>query len=108
MARGFNRIAQFLRIYDEKKYQTLDEIGRFCKSKMDEYAAVDTGYMKSRNDYKVTKYFKQKLELKNDCEYSGYIEFGTYKMMAQPFMRPAVFNHLSEIRAIARGVFDDL
>ena len=59
MARGFNRIAQWLGVYDEKKYETLDKIGQFCKSKMDEYAAVDTGYMKSRNDYKVTKYFTQ-------------------------------------------------
>jgi hypothetical protein len=29
-------------------------------------------------------------------------------MVAQPFVRPSVFNHLSEIRAIARSVMNDL
>lgn len=108
LGRGFNRIGNFLGILDNKKYNSLVKVGEFCKGKMDEYVAVDTGYLKSRNNYKVTKFFHQKLTLNNDCEYAGFVEFGTYKMMAQPFMRPAMFNHLSEIRTIIRGEFSDI
>jgi len=108
MGRGFNRITDFIGLTDNKKYETLIKVGEFCKSKMDEYAAVDTGFMRSRNNYEVTKYFNQKLRLINDCPYAGFVEYGTYKMRAQPFIRPAIYNHISEINAIARGVWNGL
>lgn len=64
--------------------------------------------MKSRNTYKVTKLFHRKLRLLNDAYYSGYVELGTYKMQAQPFIRPAMENHVSEINAITRRVYGDI
>jgi hypothetical protein len=68
---GFNRIGEFIGILDNKKYQALNEVGIFCKGKMDYYVAVDTGYLKSRNTFKVTKFFNQKLTLLNDASYAG-------------------------------------
>lgn len=97
---GFNRIGELLGIIDTRKYQILERVGEFCKTKMDYYVPVDTGYLKSRNQYKVSKYFVQKLTLINDSHYALFVEYGTYKMLAQPFVRPAIYNHLSEIRAI--------
>jgi len=106
--RGFNRIAEFIGIMDNKKYKALNEVGVFCVGKMDEYVAVDTGYLKSRNTYKVTKYFNQKLTLLNDCEYAGFQEFGTRFMMAHPFIRPAMENHQHEINEIMRRTYSDI
>lgn len=100
--RGFNRIANFIGIYNDKKYRTLIAIGDFCKDKMDFYVPVDTGYLKSKNDYVVTRAFQQKLRLINDCYYAGFVEFGTSRMVAQPFIRPAFENHIMEIREIVR------
>jgi HK97 gp10 family phage protein len=94
-----NNIPSFLDIFRRNKIKTLTEIGKFCTGKMDYYAAVDTGFMKSRNDYRIT--MDKNLKLINDCHYAGYQEFGTYKMNAQPFMRPSVYGHLTEIEMIA-------
>lgn len=35
-----------------------------------------------------------------DVNYAVYVEMGTRKMKAQPYLRPAVENHLSEIKDI--------
>lgn len=105
---GFNRVLEFLHIYNDKKYQTMVAIGEFCKSKMDYYVPVDSGYLKSRNSFKVTKLFYHRLRLLNDAFYAGFVEFGTSKMVAQPFIRPAQENHVYEIQQIIKGVYDDI
>jgi HK97 gp10 family phage protein len=69
---------------------------------MDTYVAVDTGKLRSENDYKVDG---KKVILINECDYAGYQEFGTYKMKAHPFMRPAVYNHIGEIQRITAGSY---
>jgi len=94
-----NNIPSFLDIFRRNKVKTLTEIGKFCKGKMDYYVPVDTGYLRSRNDYRIT--MDKNLQLINNCHYAGYQEFGTYKMNAQPFMRPSVYGHLAEIEMIA-------
>jgi HK97 gp10 family phage protein len=97
-----NNIPSFMNLLRRNQTNTLHEIGRFCKSKMDYYVAVDTGYLKSRNTYRLTGGLLGKnLVLLNNCHYAVYQEFGTYKMKGTPFMRPAVYNHLSEIQSIA-------
>ncbi len=50
-------------------------------------AAVDTGYMKSqiRRVGQNTTWF-----VEANASYSGFVEYGTRKMRAQPFMRPAL------------------
>jgi HK97 gp10 family phage protein len=105
---GFNNILNFIGIYNDKKFETLHWVGEFCVGKMNYYVPVDTGYLKSRNTYEVTRLFFQRLRLKNDAFYAGFIEFGTSKMQAQPFIRPSIENHLDEIRRIAGGVWDGL
>lgn len=50
---------------------------------------VDTGYLRST-------VFVQKdgdnVEIGFEAPYASYVEFGTYKMAAQPFLRPALDN----------------
>ena len=94
-----NNIPSFFDIFNRNKVRTLSEMGRFCKEKMDYYVPVDTGYLRSRNDYRIT--MDKNLELINNCHYALYQEFGTSKMAAQPFMRPAVYGHIHEIELIA-------
>jgi HK97 gp10 family phage protein len=82
----------------ENQKPSLEAIGKFLKEKMDGYTPVDTGKLKSRNSYAIVN---NELQLHNDCEYAGFVEHGTYKMSAQPFMKPAAYNHLAEIKQIA-------
>jgi HK97 gp10 family phage protein len=50
---------------------------------------VDTGRL--RNSIKV-RVEGNRIILSSDTEYDEYVEFGTIKMRAQPFIRPAVQN----------------
>lgn len=36
-----------------------------------------------------------------NVEYAAYVELGTYKMAAQPYLRPGVTDHMDEYRQIA-------
>ena len=38
-----------------------------------------------------------------NVEYAPYVELGTSKMDAQPYLRPAIENHIKEYKDIAKG-----
>lgn len=84
--------------FKQNKSNTLNEIGIFIKDRMDYYAPVDTGYLRSRNNYKV---MNDSVLFLNDCEYAIFQEYGTRYQSGTPFMRPAAFNHLGDIQRIA-------
>jgi len=93
-----SRILNILRV---NKLAALHEAGKFGVSKMDEYVPVDTGYLKSRNDYRIRGgMIDRYLELINQSHYSGYVEMGTRRMKARPFMRPALYNHVDALTNI--------
>jgi HK97 gp10 family phage protein len=98
MIKLVNRSGKFMSQLSENQRQALEAVGKFIKAKMDSYTPVDTGNLKSHNSYQIVN---NELFLQNDCEYAGYVEKGTYKMKAQPFMQPAVYNHVSEIKQIS-------
>lgn len=97
MIQHVNNTWKFKQKLTENKLNALNEVGKFCVGKMDYYVPVDTGYLRSRNEYVIAS---NELYLQNDCFYAKFQEFGTYKMKAQPFMRPAIFKHKTEISKI--------
>ena len=63
---------------------------------------VDTGYLKST--VFVTK-SGDDVEVGFEAPYASYVEFGTYKMAAQPFLRPALDNaELAALSAVVDSV----
>lgn len=54
---------------------------------------IDTGYL--AGSITVTRN-GLRAEVEPAAEYAGYVEFGTYKMAAQPYMRPAADMHEPE------------
>lgn len=97
MIQLINRSGIFKRKLNENQKAALDLTGELLVKYMNHYVAVDTGYLQSRNQYQI---MQNELYLYNDCNYAIYQEYGTYKMAPHPFMRPAAFNHTSEIRQI--------
>lgn len=59
-----------------------------AKGKAESLAAVDTGEMKGSIHTKYPDKFTG--ELISPVYYTGFVEFGTRYMSAQPFMRPAI------------------
>lgn len=53
---------------------------------------VDTGHLKQSIAVKIVKSNRGQVvgELSDNADYAAYNEFGTYKMSAQPFIRPGV------------------
>ena len=59
-----------------------------------ENAPVDTGWLR---DNIFAKHLSNYSQVEARAKYSGFVEFGTYKMAAQPFLRPAIDEHQREI-----------
>lgn len=97
MIRHVNHTWKFKSKLNENKKNALNAVGKFLVKKMDYYVPVDTGYLRSRNEYVIAN---NELYIQNDCHYAIFQEFGTYKMKAQPFIRPSVMNHKTEIGQI--------
>lgn len=97
--RFHSNLNNFQSIFKRNIKNTLKELGEFGKSRLDIHAAIDTGFMKSRNRYKIINI--RKVRIGNfGCEYNIYQEYGTYKMNAHPFVRPSAFNYSSYYRII--------
>ena len=64
-------------------------------------AAVDTGRLRNSITHR-THTSEKKVYIGTNVEYAPYVEMGTYKMSAQPYLRPACANHLDEYRKIAQ------
>jgi len=54
---------------------------------------VDTGILLENNDYKQLTF--DSVTFFNDEEYAPFVEFGTYKMNANPFFRRGINNSLN-------------
>ena len=59
---------------------------------------VDTGNLKNANAYEANE---DKMILGNPTEYAIFVELGTSKQDAQPFIRPAIEDHKKEYEDIA-------
>lgn len=100
MVRMTNNVEVFNRNFRNNISTALNEMGRFGNNKLNEHAAIDTGYMVSRNNYFV---HANHVDIGNyGCDYAIYQEYGTYKMPAHPFVRPAALNYQGHYRTIAR------
>ena len=86
MLKLINRAGKFKRQLKDNERAALEAMGKFGVKMMDKHVPLDTGFLMSRNTYVISG---NELYLMNDCYYAIYQEFGTYKMKAQPFMRPA-------------------
>jgi HK97 gp10 family phage protein len=95
-----NNLNSFKQQFRKNKKDFLEASGKFGKSKMDHHVAVDTGYLKSKNEFKVSG--ENEVHFINNGEYAGFQEYGTYKMPAHPFVRPSVYNYIPRYMQIAK------
>lgn len=60
---------------------------------------IDTGFLRDSGFMQVVG---EDVEIGFSAEYASYVEFGTYKMAAQPFLRPAL--DIAELQALSAVV----
>ena len=68
----------------------LKELGDALVEDMVTSAPVDTGFMAEHIG--VSEVSNEKLVIDSEAPYSGFVEFGTVKMAAQPFFNPPIDN----------------
>lgn len=65
---------------------------------------VDTGYLQSTIDARTNGFM---CEAEATAEYAQYVEYGTWKMRAQPYFTPAVEEGIAAFQAVAGEALDE-
>lgn len=73
-------------------------------NRANELVPVDTGFLKSTIDADTNGLM---CEAEATAEYAQYVEYGTWKMRAQPFFEPAVEEGLKAFQALAGEALDE-
>lgn len=63
---------------------------------------VDTSRLKNSISHGINEAEEQAI-IGTNVEYAPYVEFGTVKMKAQPYLKPAIEDHIDEYKDIAES-----
>lgn len=80
--------------------EALEVCGGVAESYAKELCPVDTGRL--RNSITHAQTGEQEESIGSNVEYAPYVELGTRKMMAQPFLQPAAENHSQQYNDIIK------
>ena len=83
------------------KAKALEIIGGKAESYAKKICPVDTGNL--RNSITHQQYDENTEVIGTNVEYAPYVELGTVKMSAKPFLRPAAENHSAEYKAVIQS-----
>lgn len=81
--------------------RALEIIGGKAESHAKKLCPVDTGRL--RNSITHAQYSEDTEVVGSNVDYAPYVELGTHKQKAQPFLRPAAENHRAEYKAIIQN-----
>ncbi len=90
------------RFSDEMKRRletALEEIGMDAERFAKEKCPVDTGNLRNRTTHRIGE---SAAYVGTNVEYGPYVEFGTSRQKAQPFLRPAANDHSNHYRNIVK------
>ena len=82
--------------------KALEIIGGKAESYAKKLCPVDTGRL--RNSITHQQYDDNTEVIGTNVEYAPYVELGTHKQKAQPYLRPAAENHSAEYKEIIKTV----
>jgi len=80
----------------------LEIIGGMAESYAKQLCPVDTGNL--RNSITHAQINETDEAIGTNVEYAPYVELGTMKMQARPYLRPAAENHAREYKAVIEKV----
>lgn len=103
MARKFNiqiesHVDEVLEAKKEAVERVLEQWGLVAEGHAKLYCPVDTGRLRNSIDHAADE---DTMYVGTNVEYAAYVEMGTSRMKAQPYLEPSLANHLDEYRQIA-------
>ena len=94
----FNRIPALIAAVEANSQTAPKRVADRVAATAQQIAPKDTGYLASSIHAESVARGKT-AEVRVDADYAAYVEYGTYKMAAQPFLQPAVSRHAAEFAA---------
>lgn len=92
----------FMRSKNEETQDILDEIGQTAVQYAQEIVPYDTGALHDSIDYMIDK---TAVRIYATMHYASFVELGTSYQYAQPFLAPAVNDHIDEYKEIAESIY---
>ena len=102
-----------LQALDRALAEALDDLGRRIQERAQELCPVDTGRLRNSITYTLGgggygfpgmgASAGRELSVGSDVEYAAYVELGTSRTRAQPFLRPAAESYADEYRNIVEN-----
>lgn len=90
----------FVNAKNEAVAAALEAIGLTAERHAKERCPVDTGRLRNSISHAV-KEDEQAVYIGTNVEYAAYVELGTSRMKAQPYLKPAATTHAAEYKQIA-------
>lgn len=100
-----------LKAIDQALANAMDEIGAAMQSHAQQLCPVDTGRLRNSITYRLggggyafpgygaeVSAHEHAVSVGSDVEYAAYVELGTSRTKAQPFLRPAAADYADEYR----------
>lgn len=87
---------------DEAIAKALEAMGLQAEGYAKMKCPVDTGRLRNSITHTYDE-AEQKAYIGTNVEYAPYVEYGTSKTNAQPFLEPAVTDHVDEYKRIAEN-----
>jgi len=83
-----SNLNKFIALQKDKKRIVLEEIMKEGLAEIGNVTPVKSGYLKSQNKASISN--EDTITFYNNAEYAEFVEFGTYRMRAQYFMRRGI------------------
>jgi len=106
MSKGFNHIPNLMKEFPKAIEVGLTAVGMLVEDDAKLYCPVDTGALITDIKY-IVDMSDVVVRIGTAVEYSPYVEFGTRKAAAQPFLRPAVDNNRENIKGCFESAAND-
>lgn len=97
-----SHLDEFLDALPEQIEQALIAIGMTAETYAKQECPVDTGRLRNSITHEVDM-SEQAAIIGSNVEYAAYVELGTSRQKAQPYLRPAAQNHTSEYKNLAKA-----
>lgn len=86
-----------LRLMKESCQKALEAVGLQAEGHAKKKCPVDTGRLRNSITHTTDE---EAAYIGTNVEYAGYVEYGTSRMKAQPYIRPAASDHGTEYKRI--------
>ena len=95
---------EILSAFDKAMHNGLTAVGMTAEGHAKKNCPVDTGRLRNSISTAVDD-SEEAAYIGTNVEYAPYVELGTSRMAARPFLKPAATEHGEEYKAIAKAAF---